>query len=91
MQEILSDERVQRAREAGRGGRVRDEEETAAASSLTQVGDGREQASTGNGAGPGNQNGAPADGESAETSGEATAREWIENWREKQKVTAGSK
>ena len=45
--EILSDERVQAAQKAGRGGRVRSEEETAAASSVTVVGksDSRAEAS----------------------------------------------
>lgn len=45
--EILSDERVQAAQKAGRGGRVRSEEESAAASSVTVVGksDSRAQAS----------------------------------------------
>jgi len=45
--EILSDERVQAAQKAGRGGRVRTEEESAAASSVTVVGkdDSRAQAS----------------------------------------------
>ena len=45
--EILSDERVQAAQKAGRGGRVRNEQETAAASSVTVVGksDSRAQAS----------------------------------------------
>ena len=45
--EILSDERVQAAQAAGRGGRVRSEQETAAASSVTVVGrnDSRAQAS----------------------------------------------
>ena len=45
--EILSDERVQAAQKAGRGGRVRSEQETAAASSVTVVGnsDSRAQAS----------------------------------------------
>ena len=44
--EILSDERVQAAQKAGRGGRVRSEEESAAASSVTVVGksDGRARA-----------------------------------------------
>lgn len=44
--EILSDERVQAARAAGRGGRVRDEAESAAASSVTVVGDGRADVSS---------------------------------------------
>lgn len=45
--EILSDERVQAAQKAGRGGRVRSEDESAAASSVTVVGkdDSRAQAS----------------------------------------------
>ena len=45
LQAILNDDRVKAAREAGRGGRVRDEEETAAAGSLTPAGDGRKEAS----------------------------------------------
>ena len=47
MKEILADERVQAAQKAGRGGRVRSEEESAAASSVTVVGrsDSRAQAS----------------------------------------------
>ena len=47
--EILSDERVQAARAAGRGGRVRSEEESAAASSVTVVGDGRAEVSSSHG------------------------------------------
>ena len=43
--EILSDERVQAAQAAGRGGRVRSEEETSAAASVTVVGDNRAQVS----------------------------------------------
>ena len=43
--EILSDERVQAAQAAGRGGRVRSESETAAAASVTVVGDSRERVS----------------------------------------------
>ncbi len=43
--EILSDERVQAAQAAGRGGRVRSEEETSAAASVTIVGDNRAQVS----------------------------------------------
>jgi hypothetical protein len=43
--EILADERVVAAREAGRGGRVRTPQETAAAASVTLVGDGRGAAS----------------------------------------------
>ena len=54
--EILSDERVQAAQAAGRGGRVRSETESAAASSVTVVGDNRAEVSApgpaGNGARP---------------------------------------
>ena len=92
MQEILSDQRVRGAIEAGRGGRVREEQETAAAGSVTQVNDGREAASAGNGA---SQNGANADGANAAAAstedGAANAREWIANWRVRQKVAVGSK
>ena len=93
MQEILSDERVQGATKAGRGSRVRDAEETAGTTSVTRLDDGRAQAAAGNGATPSSQNGASADAKPAEPAleGEASAREWIENWRERQKVTAGSK
>lgn len=44
-QEILSDDRVQSAIKSGRGGRVRSEQETGAASSVTVTGDGRQGAS----------------------------------------------
>ena len=50
--EILADERVVAARAAGRGGRVRTPQETAAAASITLVGDGRADASSTNGAAP---------------------------------------
>ena len=92
-QEILADERVQGAIKAGRGSRVRDAEETAGATSVTGLDDGREQAAAGNGATPSSQNGASADAkpQGSAPAGEATAREWIENWRERQNVTAGSK
>ena len=90
VQEILADERVKRASQAGRGGRVRDAEETAAASSVARVDDGREQASLGTGAGASSQNGASVDGKIADAAldGGATARDWIQNWREKRKVAA---
>ncbi len=69
---------------------MRDEQETATASSVTRVNDGRETASAANGA---TQNGASAGAAAAASTGEAaaSAREWIENWREQQKVPAGSK
>ena len=93
LQEILSDERVQGAIKAGRGSRVRNAQETAGASSVTRLDDGREQAAAGNGATPNSQNGASGDAKptSSASGGEASAREWIQNWRERQKVTAGSK
>ncbi len=51
LQEILSDSRVVKAQLAGRGGRVRDPEETEKAKSLTVTSDGRKEASpSGNGA-----------------------------------------
>ena len=89
-QEILSDDRVQRATESGRGRRVRDEQETEAASTVTQVNEGRDTASATNGAG---QNGSSADGAAAASTedGAASARDWIESWRERQKVAVGSK
>ncbi len=92
-QEILADDRVQGAIQAGRGSRVRDAEETAGASSVTRLNDGREQAAAGNGATPNSQNGTSADAKPTDTTlgGEASAREWIQNWRERQNVTAGSK
>ncbi|EIE22978.1 CIA30-domain-containing protein [Coccomyxa subellipsoidea C-169] len=75
--EILSDERVQAAQAAGRGGRVRSEEETSAATSVTVVGDNRAQVSA-----PG-QNGAQpqGDGDEAVPQNVKEARDWIRSWR----------
>ncbi len=82
---------MQGAIKAGRGSRVRDAEQTAGATSVTRLDDGREQAAAGNGATPSSQNGASADAKPTDATSEATAREWIQNWRERQNVTAGSK
>ncbi|CAL5221994.1 g4282 [Coccomyxa viridis] len=98
--EILSDERVQAAQKAGRGGRVRSEEESAAASSVTVVGkdDSRAQAAPAqngskpaqNGSKPSQaQNGSRGNGQS--TSGSApenvqSARQWIGEWRAEQEA-----
>ncbi|CAL8465559.1 g5095 [Coccomyxa elongata] len=79
--EILSDERVQAARAAGRGGRVRSEEESAAASSVTVVGDGRSEVSLSNGSSKGAR---PQQGTTKEEEvpqNVKDAREWIRAWR----------
>lgn len=61
--EILADDRVVAAQRAGRGGRVRSPQETAAAASVTIVGDGRADASPStNGAGPSNGAGSNGNG-----------------------------
>ncbi|CAK0786611.1 hypothetical protein CVIRNUC_009825 [Coccomyxa viridis] len=94
--EVLSDERVQAAQKAGRGGRVRSEQETAAASSVTVVGksDSRAQASPAqNGSRAESQNGSASNGErqgaAQGTSDSApenvqSARAWIAEWRDRQ-------
>ena len=77
----MNDTRVKAAREAGRGGRLRDEKETAAAGSLTPAADGRQEASP-----AGSSHGSVSrQAQAAEGSG---ARGWIENWREKQGASA---
>ena len=69
---------------------MRDKKETAAASSVTRVNDGRETASAANGA---TENGASASDatEASTEEGAASAREWIETWRERQKVAVSGK
>ena len=82
LQAILNDNRVKEAREAGRGGRVRDESETASASTLTLTDGGRKEASaTADDAVERNEE--SIDGAVAEAE-ESDARKWIEDWREKQ-------
>ena len=73
----MNDSRVQAAQEAGRGGRVRDEKETAAASSLTPAVDGRQEASPLKAS----DSGGSVPAEANQGSG---ARGWIDSWRERQ-------
>lgn len=75
LQAILNDTRVKAAREAGRGGRLRDEKETAAAGSLTPAADGRQEAS------PSSSSNGSGSGQAQAAEG-SDARRWIENWRE---------
>jgi uncharacterized protein YbjT (DUF2867 family) len=69
--EILSDDRVQSAIKAGRGGRVRSEQETGAAGSVTVTGDGRPGAS-------------PAPEAPPQNGSSESARAWVAAWRSKQ-------
>ena len=92
LQAILNDSRVTAAREAGRGGRVRDEKETKTADTFTVTDDGRKEVSAPS----------PIQEEESVTAEEVeernesvadeivveetsgSAKEWIGNWREKQ-------
>ena len=73
---------MKEARDAGRGGRVRGENETAAASTLTVPDDGRKEASaTADNMVERNDESINDTVVEAEKSG---AKKWIEDWREKQ-------
>ncbi len=100
LQEILSDARVVASQLGGRGGRVRDEKETATAKSITVTNDGREKAVAPKEAieaaekaaeeahAPSNGNGAaapaPAPAADEVPANVREAREWIRLWRAKQ-------